>query len=97
MNLLLGIPMLIVVSVAYIVLLVTSKQNWQFALAIAAYLFLILSVFGMHSNKNDQVTKLENVISDYMECWDKSETWDDTATCYLLLDSDVTLYVREYK
>lgn len=96
MDTLLG-TLIFLAPLVFVIWYKVKQQNWQFALTIAAYLLLVISYFWYVDIVTNQVTKLENVISDYMECWDKSETWDDTATCYLLLDSDVTLYVREYK
>lgn len=74
-----------------------KQQTRQFVLAICAYLLFVIAYFGYDWIATDQIEKAENIISDFNYCVEQAEDFDALVVCHTLLDSDITLYEREYK
>lgn len=89
--------LIIVAPVVFMVRYKVKQQTRQFVLAICAYLLFVIAYFGYDWLATDQIKKAENIISDFQYCVDQAEDFDDLVVCHTLLDSDITLYEREYK
>lgn len=88
---------IIAAPIVFMVWFKIKQQTRQFVLAIVAYLLFVLAYFGYNWLVDDQILKAENIISDFNYCVENAEDFDELVVCHTLLDSDITLYEREYK
>ena len=71
-----------------------KKETRQFVAWLFAYLFVLLAIFWMSMQKDEQIWQAEAIIYDFTSCVEASVDFEQISLCHALLDSDIVLYNR---
>jgi len=74
-----------------------KNQDWQFAMAIVAYAITVTFLIFASLWHQDQTEVAENIFYDFEFCIENAEYDEDFVDCFVMLNSDMVLYEREYK
>ena len=87
----------LIILTAPFVFFIRFKMRWQtrqFVAWLFAYLFVLISIFWMSMQKDEQIWQSEAIVNDFIDCVQDSENFEEISICHVLLDSDIVLYNR---